>query len=130
MNKSLFEFLQTQGTKYEYLDSYFSIEDGKIKFEVDSESIVSDDIWEIIDFAQEHGKDFRVCQHCGKPFWGGYTDLTDFYSCEECFEDEMNECFPEGWRLNESGDEGENGGYYDCKNGDEWTDTGIFYTEW
>lgn len=73
--------------------------------------------------------EFRICNHCGKPFDCGFTDLDGFYSCEECFEEAMTETFGE-WRKAHY--EGYNGGYYDAYEPREceWYDTGVFYTEW
>ena len=34
------------------------------------------------------------------------------------------------WRPIEDEDVREYGGYYEALDGDEWVDTGVFYTEW
>ena len=54
----------------------------------------------------------------------------DWYCCEECFEGAMNRDYGEGkWRATNK--EGAYGGFYEYLNdGDEWEDTGIFWTEW
>lgn len=77
-------------------------------------------------------QEFRICDHCGKPMVDGMTDLCDFYCHEKCFERAMDARYPDGWRINPSGDEGPCGGYYDSlyKPDGSWNDTGIFYTTW
>lgn len=72
----------------------------------------------------------RFCEKCGKPFDAGFMmDGGFWYSCEECFEEVMNKKYGKGkWRP--TSEEGYYGGFYEHLDGDEWEDTGIFYTEW
>lgn len=74
-------------------------------------------------------QEFRICIHCGKPMVDGFTDLDGFYAHEECFEDAMDNMFPDGWR--EVADDGCDG-YYEWfdQRECEWCGTGIFYTTW
>ena len=65
--------------------------------------------------------DFRVCNCCGKRFYGGMTDLFNFYACEDCFKQ-----LTDNGELIPVDDDG-NDGYYIDKEGNG---TGIFYTEW
>lgn len=85
---------------------------------------------DIQDILENDKIEIRFCNECGKPFDAGYiAGDGDWYCCEECFEGAMNETYGKGkWRPTE--DEGENGGYYESLDGDEWEDTSIFYTEW
>lgn len=87
---------------------------------------------EIIFLLEENfGIEIRFCQTCGKPIDFGFMEYYGyFYSCEEHFEESMNEAYGEGkWRKSEH--EGEHGGFYEFLDHDgEWEDTGIFYTEW
>lgn len=73
--------------------------------------------------------EFRICTGCGKPMVDGMTDLDGFYTHEECFDGEMDELFPAGWRQVE--DDGCDGYYewYDPRE-QTWQGTGIFYTTW
>lgn len=73
--------------------------------------------------------EFRTCTRCGKPMVDGFTDLDGFYAHEECFDAEMDELFPGGWRQVD--DDGCDGYYewYDQREC-EWCGTGIFYTTW
>ena len=77
------------------------------------------------------GMEIRFCDECGKPFDAGFISGDgDWYCCEECFESAMNKDYGEGkWRATEK--EGIYGGFYERLNdGDEWEDTGIYWTEW
>lgn len=73
----------------------------------------------------------RMCERCGKEFSQGFTDLVNFYCCENCFADEMDYLFGEyGWFVTE--EMGRNGGYYMVYDPYEecFDDMGIFWTEW
>lgn len=74
--------------------------------------------------------EIRFCEECGKPFDAGFmADDGSWYSCKECFETAMDNCYGKGkWRPSEN--EGEYGGWYESFDGNEWVDTSIFYTEW
>jgi len=74
--------------------------------------------------------EIRFCEECGKPFDAGFiAGDGDWYCCEECFDGAMDTTYGKGkWRPSE--EEGENGGWYENLDGDEWVDTGIYYTEW
>ena len=79
----------------------------------------------------EYNTEIRFCSECGVPYDAGYMQGDgEWYFCEECFEDAMNESYGEvKWRPSDS--EGEYGGWYEYKtDSGEWEDTGIFYTEW
>ena len=76
------------------------------------------------------GIEVRFCEECGKPYDAGYVAGDgDWYCCEDCFKPAMDKDYGEGnWRGTD--EEGYYGGYYEYLNGDEWEDTGIYYTEW
>lgn len=84
----------------------------------------------IQDILELDGIEIRFCEECGTPFDAGFmANDGGWYSCEECFEDHMDRCYGKGkWRPSEY--EGEDGGWYEYLDGDEWEDTSIFYTEW
>ena len=85
----------------------------------------------IQDILEECGIEIRFCDECGKPFGEGFM-MEDgcWYICDDCFEAAMNAEYGEGkWRATD--EEGAYGGFYEHLNdGDEWEDTGIFWTEW
>ena len=87
---------------------------------------------EIIFLLEENfGIEIRFCRTCGAPIDHGFMECGgEFYSCEEHFEESMDEVYGKGkWRASEY--EGEYGGFYEfLDHDDEWEDTGIFYTEW
>lgn len=89
---------------------------------------IENDIREILE--DNYGIQIRFCEECGKPFDAGFiAGDGDWYCCEECFDGAMDTTYGKGkWRPSEN--EGENGGWYEVFNEDEWEDTGIFYTEW
>lgn len=89
--------------------------------------IVENSIAEIL---EDHKIAIRFCEECGKPFDAGFiAGDGDWYCCEDCFDDAMDKTYGKGkWRPTE--DEGENGGFYESLDGDEWVDTSIYYTEW
>ena len=74
--------------------------------------------------------EIRFCEECGKPMDEGFLiDDGSFYSCEDCFEEAMNNRYGEGnWQA--ATQEGEWGGWYECLIEDTWEDTGIFWTQW
>jgi hypothetical protein len=79
----------------------------------------------------EHDKiEIRFCEECGKPFDAGFiAGDGDWYCCEECFDGAMDITYGKGkWRPSE--EEGENGGWYEALDEDEWVDTSVYYTEW
>lgn len=85
---------------------------------------------DIQDILELDGIEIRFCEECGTPFDAGFmAEDGDWYSCEECFDDAMDRTYGKSkWRPSEH--EGEYGGWYEYLDGDEWTDTSIFYTEW
>ena len=85
----------------------------------------------IDDVLAAHKIEVRYCEKCGKPFDAGFTvEDGSWYCCQDCFEGAMNEDYGEGkWRGVD--DEGEYGGFYEyLEDGEWWSDTGIYYTEW
>ena len=84
----------------------------------------------IQDILEERKIEIRFCEECGIPFDAGFTAGDgDWYCCEECFEDSMDKSYGKGnWRGTH--EEGEWGGFYERLDGDEWTDTGVYWTEW
>lgn len=86
--------------------------------------------YSIQDILEEHKIEIRFCEECGIPFDAGFTaDDGDWYCCEECFEDSMDKSYGKGnWRGTD--EEGEWGGFYEHLDGDEWADTGVYWTEW
>ena len=78
----------------------------------------------------KYNTEIRFCDECGKPYDAGFmAGDGEYYCCEECFEPMMDRDYGKGkWRATE--DEGYRGGFYEYLDGDEWEDTGIFYTEW
>ena len=74
------------------------------------------------------GVEFRICDRCGMPMIAGMTNLENFYACLDCFEQEMNERCPDGWRTVE--DDGCEGFYEMLDDDGKWYGTGIFYTCW
>jgi len=97
-----------------------------IKTDLDDYAI-EDAITEIL---EDHHIAIRFCEECGKPFDAGFiAGDGDWYCCEECFDGAMDTTYGKGkWRPSE--EEGENGGWYETLDGDEWVDTSIYYTEW
>ena len=89
---------------------------------------IENDIRAILE--DDYGIEIRFCEECGKPFDAGFiAGDGDWYCCEECFEGAMDTTYGKGkWRPSE--DEGENGGWYEAFEVDEWVDTSIYYTEW
>jgi hypothetical protein len=89
---------------------------------------IENDIREILE--DNYGIQIRFCEECGKPFDAGFiAGDGDWYSCEECFKGAMDTTYGKGkWRP--SDEEGENGGWYEALDGDEWVDTSVYYTEW
>lgn len=83
--------------------------------------------------AGNHRREFRTCQRCGEPFSEGFMDGEgSFYACEDCFDAEMNDLYPDGWRADEHEDEPRwEGGYYDAwePSAGKFVDTGVFWTE-
>lgn len=77
-----------------------------------------------------YNTEIRFCDECGKPYDAGYiAGDGEYYCCEDCFEPMMNRDYGEGkWRGTDK--EGRYGGLYEYLDGDEWEDTGLFYTEW
>ena len=79
----------------------------------------------------------RKCNCCGKIMTRGFTDECDFYCCDNCFDDYMNEVFGQDkWKSTEY-DEDENdyeddgfGGYYLYNYAGTWFGTGIYWTKW
>lgn len=70
----------------------------------------------------------RRCKWCGKLVHDGMMNMEGFYAHEDCFKPYMNEVYgPDGWRSSE--DELEDCGFYAVKEGEDWVDTGIFYTD-
>jgi hypothetical protein len=99
----------------------------KIRISSGRKSIISNDIHTIIDFAEKYSNGFRICNRCGKPCEEIMMDEDGFYSCEECFEDYMDEIYgARNWlQVNDDG----NNGYYIFKDNNIWSGTGIFYTD-
>lgn len=90
-----------------------------------AEMIISDILYD------NYGVEIRFCEICGKPYDKGFmAGDGEWYCCEECFEDTMNEDYGKGkWRPSE--EEGKYGGWYEYLNEEnEWEDTAVFYTEW
>lgn len=88
-------------------------------------------VGELQDILQDdYGVEIRFCEECGKPMDVGYiAGDGDWYCCEDCFEEAMNEAYGEGnWRKTEA--EGSRGGFYEYLDGEEWVDTGIYDTAW
>ena len=84
-------------------------------------------------FENEWRAEIRFCGYCGCIMQSGYTDdNADFYNCEECFENDMNDRYGEGnWRSTPDGEENWMGGYYEYKNENgEWEAEPSYYTEW
>jgi hypothetical protein len=84
----------------------------------------------IAEILEDHNIEIRFCEECGKPFDAGFiAGDGDWYSCEECFDAAMDTTYGKGkWRPSE--EEGDNGGWYEALDGDEWVDTSVYYTEW
>jgi len=76
--------------------------------------------------------EFRICDVCGDLMVEGYvTEDGSVHLCDGCFKPWMDEYCPGGWRANGHDDLPLwNGGYYDELVDGEWTDTGIYWTEW
>lgn len=90
--------------------------------------VIENDIRAILE--DKYGIQIRFCEECGKPFDAGFiAGDGDWYCCGDCFDDAMNTTYgKDKWRPSKH--EGEYGGWYEHLDGDEWTDTSIFYTEW
>ncbi len=89
--------------------------------------VVENSIAEIL---EERNIEIRFCEECGKPFDAGFiAGDGDWYCCEGCFDGAMDTTYGKGkWRPSE--EEGDNGGWYEALDGDEWVDTSVYYTEW
>lgn len=85
---------------------------------------------EITELLEDKHIEIRFCEECGKPFDAGFiAGDGDWYCCEDCFDVSMNETYGVGkWRPSE--EEGVAGGWYEHLDGNEWLDTGVYYTEW
>jgi hypothetical protein len=85
---------------------------------------------EIQNILEDNKIEIRFCEECGKPFDAGFiAGDGDWYCCEGCFDGAMDTTYGKGkWRPSE--EEGDNGGWYEALDGDEWVDTSIYYTEW
>ena len=90
--------------------------------------VIENDIRAILE--DDYHIEIRFCEECGKPFDAGFiAGDGDWYCCEECFDDAMDQTYGKGqWRPSEY--EGEWGGWYEHLKGNKWEDTAIFYTEW
>lgn len=86
---------------------------------------------EFIDLVEQLTEnEIRICSHCGSPMDHGMTDGYD-YAEEECFHQYMNDVYGRGkWRAQNTGEENEEGGYYEHLECGEWIPNGWFYTEW
>ena len=136
--KTIKDYLEKNGSFKTYLKNRevgFTLCEDYIIVEVDTG--VAADIYElktemeIQDMLYDnYDVEVRFCEECGKPFDAGFTvDGGFWYCCEECFEPTMDKDYGKGkWR--ETDEEGYYGGFYEYLDGDEWEDTGIFYTEW
>ena len=84
----------------------------------------------VINVLENRSIEVRFCEECGKPYDAGYiAGDGDWYCCEDCLKTAMDRDYGEGkWRGTE--EEGCYGGYYEHFDGNEWEDTGIYYTEW
>lgn len=128
--KSFTEFMKDKDT-YEVGLYTFNKHEGKLFIELPLDG--KDVELMILDIVNSHLKynNIRFCDVCGKPIQEGYmSDDGCYYSCEDCFEADMDESYGKGkWRATE--EEGEYGGFYEAldDNG-KWEDTTIFYTEW
>lgn len=70
----------------------------------------------------------RRCKLCGKLVHDGMMNEAGFYAHEDCFRVLMDRDYgPDGWMG--YSEENSAGGYYSVKQGDEWVETGIFYTD-
>lgn len=133
--KTIKDYLEKNGSFVEYIggkDFGFALVGGYIIVEVDN-----GDVYELkteseiqITLYDNYGIEIRFCEECGIPFDAGFMmDGGFWYSCEECFEEAMNKKYGKGkWRP--TSEEGYYGGFYEYFDGNEWEDTGIFYTEW
>lgn len=83
--------------------------------------------------------EMTFCNVCGKPVLCGMTtDDGDCHVHENCFEKYMNNEYGKGkWKAIDefpdydySGDDGYGGYYCYLDDNNEWTGTGIYYTEW
>lgn len=134
--KRLIDYLENknfEGQIGEYNIEIF-LHEGKIKLlcdhdEYDIESNRPE--YEIQDILYDnYNTEIRFCDECGKPYDAGFmAGDGEWYCCEDCFEPVMNRDYGEGkWRATD--EEGCHGGFYEYLDGNEWEDTGIFYTEW
>ena len=114
--------------EYHYPVISVTCENKKYDIPAYSSFIACDRIQEFIEGFD--GTEIRFCDECGKPYDKGFiAGDGDWYCCEDCFDGAMNETYGEGkWRGTDK--EGSEGGYYEYFDGEEWEDTGIFYTEW
>lgn len=132
---SIVDFM-SEKTEYEFYDGSFSLKNGEETIYViipDKGTYEAAGGYEIRDILErELNKEIRFCDVCGEPMDHGFICGDGFwYADEEHFKQKMDEEYGvDCWRLNDSGEEGENGGYYDHLVNGEWEDTGVFYTEW
>lgn len=71
----------------------------------------------------------RTCMICGKKMVAGMTDLSNFYTHEECLPAAMDKIYGKHqWMV--VPEEQEDGGYYVAWIDGKVEDTGIFYTDW
>ena len=139
--KTVFDYLKEHKTyEHNFKGRYFTLElvdeyilltkeDGE-KYLIDGGHRGYEIGVEIQDILDNDGIEIRFCEECGIPFDSGFmANDGGWYSCEKCFDNAMDRTYGKGkWRASES--EGENGGWYESLDEDEWVDTGIFYTEW
>ena len=131
--KTIVDYLKEnnyEGQIGEYAIEIFLHKD-KINIVCDHDEYIVKSASEIQDILYDnYNTEIRFCSECGKPFDAGFmAGDGEWYCCEDCFEDVMNEDYGKGnWRATD--EEGCYGGFYEYLDGNEWEDTGIFYTEW
>ena len=127
-NGSFKTYLKDREVGFTLCEDYIIVEvDDKVAadiYELKTEMEIQDMLYDNYDV------EVRFCEECGKPFDAGFTaENGDWYCCEYCFNEVMDRDYGKGkWRASDG--EGYYGGWYEYLDGDEWEDTGIFYTEW
>lgn len=140
MNKTIVNFLKENGYTndkvYEVGDASFTMHGSTVMVSYNGDvwgvpSSRGDVNYQVQDVLYDNYEvEMRFCEECGKPYDAGFmAGDGEYYCCEECFEPMMDRDYGKGkWRATK--EEGYCGGYYEYLDGDEWEDTGLFYTEW
>ena len=137
---TIVDFLKNNNNTYEMtclngVDIAFTLNETEIIVQCGDKKwfvvVAGNDIhYDIQDVLYAYGTEIRFCEECGQPYDAGFmAGDGDWYCCQYCFKGAMDQTYgKDNWHATDM--EGAYGGFYEYFNGNEWEDTGIFYTEW